>query len=53
MSEKEKIKEMRRRNLKRAIFMGAIVLLLVRRSLRKRRKRAAEAERCMEAKGIA
>lgn len=52
MSEKERVKEMRKRNVKRAIFVMALVLFFVRRSLRKRRKYAAQTERCMEAKGI-
>ncbi len=52
MSEKERVKETRKRNLKRAVFMGAILLLFVRRVLRKRRKHAAEIIRKAEMNGL-
>lgn len=52
MSEKERVKETRKRNLKRAVFMGAIVLLLIRRILRKRRKHAAEVIRKAGVNGL-
>ena len=44
MSEREKVKEMRKRNLKRAIILGLFAVLLVRRHIRRRRKRDGEAE---------
>ena len=40
MSERERIKEKRLRNLKRAALAGIMVLLLVRHSVKKRKKRA-------------
>lgn len=52
MSEKEKIKEARKRNLKRAVFAGVMVLLLARRIMRKRRKRAAEIIRKAQMNGL-
>ena len=40
MSERERIKEKRLRTLKRAALAGIMVLLLVRHSVKKRKKRA-------------
>ena len=44
MSERERVKEMRKRKLKRAIILGLFAALLVRRYIRRRRKRDGEAE---------
>ena len=44
MSERERVKEMRKRKLKRAIILGLFAVLLVRRHIRRRRKRDGEAE---------
>ena len=44
MSEREKVKEMRKRKLKRAIILGLFAVLLVRRHIRRRRTRDGEAE---------
>lgn len=52
MSERERVVEMRKRNLKRMVFAAAILLLLVRRSSRRRRRRAAEAEKRTDRNGM-
>lgn len=52
MSERERVVEMRKRNLKRMVFAAAILLLLVRRSSRRRRRRAAEVEKRMDRNGL-
>ena len=44
MSERERVKEMRKRKLKRAIILGLFAALLVRRHIRRRRKREGEAD---------
>lgn len=53
MTERERVKEQRKRNLKRVVFLGAVTLFFVRRSLRKRRRRAEEIERSLNTNGIA
>ena len=44
MNEKERVKEMRKRKLKRAVILGLIVLFFIRRSKKRREKRNAKAE---------